>query len=297
MPDHVDVAMTEIFRMTAFSDHPDGGNPAGVVLEGAGLTNAEMLDLAAEVGFSETAFVLSGPDSDGAARLRFFSPLAEVPFCGHATVATAVLLAERTGQDRFSFDTPAGEISLRTRTADGVTHASFTSVEPWVRELENQTLIDLLTLLGIHREDLDPRLPPRESFAGNPHPVLAVRDAEVFDSFDVDPQAVRRLMDAQGWTGTVTVVHRMAPTPGSEPPGPLTFEARNIFPVGEITEDPATGSAAASVGAWLRSLGAVSPPEQVVIHQGRHVGRPSVLLGHVPEAGGITVTGTATLIR
>ena len=82
--------VVEILRYVAFSDRPDGGNPAGVVLDATGLSDERMLEIAAEVGYSETAF-LSGDD------IRYFSPLAEVPFCGHATIATAVALAERDG--------------------------------------------------------------------------------------------------------------------------------------------------------------------------------------------------------
>jgi PhzF family phenazine biosynthesis protein len=75
--------MSEVLRYAAFSDTPAGGNPAGVVLDARGLSDAEMLKVAADVGYSETAF-LDGED------IRYFSPLAEVPFCGHATVATGV---------------------------------------------------------------------------------------------------------------------------------------------------------------------------------------------------------------
>ena len=78
--------------------------------------------------------------------------------------------------------------------------------------------------------------------------------------------------------------------------GGLRFEARNLFPVGRITEDPATGSAAAAVGGYLRALGAVHPPTRVLIEQGRHVGRPSELTVDIPERGGIVVSGRAVPI-
>ncbi|MCG7529731.1 PhzF family phenazine biosynthesis isomerase, partial [Streptomyces sp. OfavH-34-F] len=88
-----------VLRYTAFSADPEGGNPAGVVLDAAGLDEAAMLAVAAELGYSETAF-LTGPAPAAApgARgfaVRYFSPRAEVPFCGHATVAAALALAER----------------------------------------------------------------------------------------------------------------------------------------------------------------------------------------------------------
>ena len=80
----------EVLRYTAFSTDPRGGNPAGVVLDATGMTDEQMLATAAEVGFSETAFLVPGPDPVG---VRYFSPRAEVSFCGHATIAAAVATA------------------------------------------------------------------------------------------------------------------------------------------------------------------------------------------------------------
>ena len=99
-------------------------------------------------------------------------------------------------------------------------------------------------------------------------------------------------MDAEGWAGTVTVLHAQSPT---------EFEARNLFPVGVITEDPATGSAAASLGGYLRELGLVTvgsheSPTRVIVHQGRHVNSPSLLTVDIPASGGIVVSGTAVPI-
>ncbi len=87
----------EIARYAAFTIDPAGGNPAGVVLAAAGLADPVMLAIAADVGYSETAFVIDGDDTARRYRVRYFSPLAEVPFCGHATVATAVAIAGRNG--------------------------------------------------------------------------------------------------------------------------------------------------------------------------------------------------------
>ena len=280
------MSVSQIRRYAAFPEDGRGGNPAGVVLGAGGLSTAEMLAIAAEVGYSETAFVLSQASEPRRATLRYFSPGAEVPFCGHATIATAVALAELDGPGAILFETAVGPITLQTENADGRITAAFTSAPPSVRPLADDVLERLLGLLKLTPADLE--LPPRESFAGNWHPVLVVRDLERFDAFGFEPEAVRALMDEQNWTGTVTVLHRLASG---------EFEARNLFPVGEITEDPATGSAAASTGAYLRDLGLVAPPARIVIHQGRHVGRPSLLLVDIPVEGGIVVSGTAVQIQ
>lgn len=295
----------EILRLTAFAAEAGGGNPAGVVLDASTLTEAEMQAIATEVAYPETAFVVDpGVDGDDRhVRMRYFSPGAEVPFCGHATIATSVALAERRGVGRFTLETNVGPLVVETAsdadadTTDitggtGTITASFRSVEPSVDGLDEEVADRLLSLLGFERSDLDERWPLRESFAGNRHPVVAVRDQDAFDAFTFDPAALRRLMDEQGWAGTVTVVHGH----GLDHAGRLLVEARNLFPVGDITEDPATGSAAASLGGYLRALGLVTPPAQVIIRQGHHVGAPSLLTVDVPTTGGITVSGTAQAI-
>jgi len=289
-----------------------GGNPAGIVLDAAGLTDADMQHIAAEVGFAETAFVIeSGPSHQVASddtdtnrfTLRYFSPIAEVPFCGHATVATAVALAERTSTSTnadtnhgtaisddtalFTFDTSVGDVTITTtRTATGIT-AAFTGVQPEVRPIDPAVVRQLLSLLGLSETDLDARYPVRLSYAGNWHPIVVLRDPAAFDTFRFDPTAMRALMDAEGYTGTVSILLATSPT---------EFEARNLFPVGAITEDPATGSAAASLGGYLRSLGSMDDAAPVIIHQGRHVGSPGLLTIHVPKTGGIIVSGTAVPI-
>lgn len=278
----------DVLRYSAFAAVPTGGNPAGVVLDAAHLRDDDMQRIAAEVGYSETAFLMGRTDAGGTPtyRTRYWSPAAEVPFCGHATVATAVALAERDGPGEVVFDTPAGPVTLRsTVDAEGTVAASFTSVEPQVRDLDPAVLDRLLALLGLSVDDLDSRFPARESFAGNRHPVVFLADRELFHQFRFSPVEVAALMLERGWLGTVTVMHA---------PGGADFEARNLFPVGRITEDPATGSAAASVGAYLRDLGFAG--QTVRIHQGAHVGRPSLLTVTIPESGGIVVSGGATRI-
>lgn len=278
-------AAPEILRFSAFAATPEGGNPAGVVLDADDLGDAEMQRIATEVGYSETAFVTA--HDGGRFRVRYWSPAAEVPFCGHATVATAVALAERDGAGEVVFDTQAGAVSLRSTTdAEGTVSVSFTSVEPQVRDLDDDVRDRLLTLLGLTSDDLDPRYPVRESFAGNWHPIVVIADRELFHQFRFAPADVAALMRAQGWLGTVTVLHAESDD---------EYLARNLFPVGRITEDPATGSAA-STGAYLRAAG-LPVPATLRIRQGAHVGRPSELVVSVPLSGGIDVTGGATRLR
>lgn len=283
-----------VLRYATFASSPDGGNPAGVVVDARGLSAETMQRIAAEVDYAETAF-LTGTTDAGARTIRYFSPIAEVPFCGHATIATAVALAEHgdaLGErgalpTTIRFATPVGDIPITvTRAPDGV-RAAFTSRPPVISPLPGEDLDAILGLVGLAADDLNPALPPRIADAGNPHPLLVIAELEVFDRFTFDPIAARTLMDARGWPATITVVHRL---------GDSAFAARNIFPVGRITEDPATGSAAAALGGYLRELGAVPVPCQVEVHQGAHVGRPGLLTVDIPASGGIVVSGTAIRI-
>src|SRR4051794_41764610 len=122
-------AMSDALRYTAFTDTPAGGNPAGVVLDAAGMSDAEMQAVAAEIGYSETAFLTTR--ANGEYDVRYFSPAAEVPFCGHATIATAVALAQRDGAGDVLLRTPAGPVALRTATDAGrPTTATLTSRPP-----------------------------------------------------------------------------------------------------------------------------------------------------------------------
>jgi PhzF family phenazine biosynthesis protein len=119
------------------------------------------------------------------------------------------------------------------------------------------------------------------------HPVIAVRTRERLAALDYDFERLGRLMAARDWI-TLQLVHRESPD---------LFHARNPFPPGGKFEDPATGAAAAALGAYLRELGLVEPPATLTILQGEDMGRPGRLLvdlhGGRPE---VDVTGAAVPI-
>lgn len=156
--------LVRVQRYAAFSDSPEGGNPAGVVLNAQGLDERKMQQIAADVGYSETAF-LTGRDvaPDGAIRVRYFSPQAEVDFCGHATIAAGVALGDAEGVGQFRLTTNAGPVLLTvTRTPDeeGSFTAAFESPPAGAEALSEEHRDRLLATLGWSRADLDPRFPP-----------------------------------------------------------------------------------------------------------------------------------------
>ena len=268
-------------RYAAFTGTPDGGNPAGVVLDSEGLSEAQMLAIAAELAYSETAFLRRREGN--AYDVRYFSPQAEVPFCGHATIASAVALAERIGAGELLFHTRAGMVPVATRIEHGRVDATLTSVVPSVEHAPATLLADALSALHWSADELDPALPPRIGYAGARHLILAARTRERLATLDYDFEALKRHMLAAELT-TVDLVWRESTH---------VFHARNPFPVGGVVEDPATGAAAAAFGAYLRELQLVAPPATVTIHQGHDMGRPSLLTVDIGERGGIRVSGQA----
>ena len=267
--------MTTVLRMAAFTEDPAGGNPAGVVLDAGGLDAGEMQRIAREVGFSETAFVTPAAEA-GTFDVRYFSPEAEVPFCGHATIASGVAL----GDGDVLFRTASGDVPVAVDAG----RATLTSVRPRVEELGEVDLAAALGLLGWTEGELDPALPPRISYAGARHLILAAATRERLADLDYAFEGLKAFMLERDLT-TVDLVWREDAT---------TFHARNPFPVGGVVEDPATGAAAAAFGAYLRELGAIEPPVVLTVHQGADMGRPSRIEVDVradrPE---IAVTGTA----
>ena len=271
----------EILRYRAFTTaepDPDSGNPAGVVLDAEELDDADMLRIAAELGFSETAF-LTTIERD-TARVRYFTPRAEIAFCGHATVASGVALAQRrNAAPVVRLTTNAGLVPVEV-TAE---RATLVAVETDVETLDGDLLDEVLNALRLDRDDLDPVMRPALVHGGNLHPLVLVRGG-VLERLDHDGDAVLAVQDSHGWDGTVPVVHRLSAT---------RFASRNPFPRGGIREDPATGSAAAGLSAYLRAGGHIDAPAVLTVDQGAEAGRPSLLVVEVPREGRVRVTGTA----
>jgi len=278
-----------LHRFAAFTTDPAGGNPAGVWIGDALPPAAEMQRIATEVGYSETAFLaLDGSGEPGRYRVRYFSPLAEVAFCGHATVASGVALVERGAPGRLLLTTNDGVVPVEVADGpDGTPRATLISVEPWVRAAPTDLLRGVLALLDWAVEELDPALPPALAHAGVTHLVIAIRSLETLARMAYDFEPMRQLMLAHDLT-TLQLVWRE---------GPTRFRARDPFAVGGVVEDPATGAAAAAFGAYLRERGEIVAPATFEIAQGVEMGRPSLLtVSIVPGEAGVRVSGTAVPI-
>lgn len=282
----------EILRYTAFSADPAGGNPAGVVLDATGLGDEEQLAIAAELGYSETAFLTAPPaelaGQERAYTVRYFSPQAEVSFCGHATIATAIAYAERHEPGDLVLATRAGTVPVSvTKTADGSLQATLTSVEPAVHDVAAKEVDEALGALGWSATDLDPAFPPRIGYAGARHLILAAATRSRLADLSYDFGRLKDFMTSLDLT-TVQLAWRETET---------VFHVRDPFPVGGVVEDPATGAAAAAFGAYLRELGATPADSVLVLHQGADMGRPGVLRVELREGDArVRVSGTGARI-
>ncbi|MDZ7828694.1 MAG: PhzF family phenazine biosynthesis isomerase [Halofilum sp. (in: g-proteobacteria)] len=275
------VTAAVLHRYTAFTTRADGGNPAGVWIGEALPDAVEMQRVAAEVGYSETAFV--APSTGTERTVRYYSPAGEVSFCGHATIATGVILGETQGAGTYRLATAVGEVPVAVRENDGAWEAALTSVAPTHERAPDELVTDALSALHWQRDQLDPAIPPARAWAGAWHLVLAVRERARLDELDYDFERLQELMQRDGLT-TLQLVWREDDT---------HYHARDPFPVGGVVEDPATGAAAAALGGYLRDAGLLQAPASLVIRQGEAMGRPSRIGIEIPEQGGIRVAGTA----
>ncbi|MDO8908542.1 MAG: PhzF family phenazine biosynthesis protein [Pseudohongiella sp.] len=299
-----DIQDSRLQRLSAFTTHADGGNPAGVWIDDELPDTSTMQAIAKAVGYSETAFV--APKHGYEKQIRYFSPLGEVAFCGHATIATGVALGQMGGQrggersgerggravgeaeglGRYTLSTQAGDVMLQVSVLNGAVRATLTSVLPQQKEIEPAVLQQVLQLLNWDASELDLRIPPTLAFAGAWHLVIAASSKARLDQLQYDFDGLKALMDSHQLT-TLQLVWQQSDA---------VFHARNPFPVGGVVEDPATGAAAAALGGYLRDAGLMTAPFSFDIRQGEVMGRPSLLRVDVPVEGGVDVSGGAVVI-
>ncbi len=271
-------------RLSAFTLDPAGGNPAGVWIGEELPSSDEMQRIAAEVGFSETAFV--APTAGSNRTIRYYSPEGEISFCGHATIATGVKLGETDGDGTYELSTTVGRVSVTTKTENELCTASLTSVQPHYSPAADNVVVEALSSLHWQVSELDTSIPPVIAYAGAYHLVLAVTQKNRLAALDYDFDRLKVLM----------LNHSLATLQLIWKESDYVFHSRNPFPVGGVVEDPATGAAAAALGGYLREANIVPTPTTFLIKQGEAMGRPSQITVTIPERGGIVVTGNAVRI-
>jgi PhzF family phenazine biosynthesis protein len=271
----------EVQKIAAFSDGFVGGNPAGVWLGQVLPEPATMQKVAAEIGFSETAF--AAPTRDGW-RVRYFAPTFEVPFCGHATIALGAALARRFGDGVYSLELNSAAITVEGRRQGELFGATLASPPTRCRPATAAEVDETLRLFGYDPDDLDPRLPPALIHGGADHLLLALRSRALLAAMRYDLEAGRALMAKHGW---VTILLLFAESE-------RLFHSRNAFAIGGIVEDPATGAATAALGGYLRDRG-WPHGGAIELIQGEDMGARSRLRAEITEEKGaaIRVSGVA----
>lgn len=277
--------MTGFVIYDVFSDRRFGGNQLAVIPDARGLPEAELQSIAREFNFSETTFVLPGSDP-ARPRVRIFTPGREVPFAGHPVIGTAVALHALGVPGEMELQLGVGPMPCRVSGGE----AQFTTRVPLQRLAKPDAgLVARCLSLGPGDIRTD-RLAPVQASLGLPFVFAELSDPKALEAASPATDAIREGAAAH--------------------PGGLDFaifcyvrdadriEARMFAPLDGVPEDPATGSASATLSALLGEGDGAS--QRFTISQGVAMGRPSVIRTEVVVAGGkaeaVTVSGSAVKV-
>lgn len=268
-----------IQRIAAFSYQGEGGNPAGVVITDIMPTEQTMLAVAQEVGYSETAFLHPVDDSW---RIRYFAPEIEVPFCGHATIATGCALGEHAGPGTYRLRLNDDAIHIEVTKTNHHFETTLTSPSTSSTVATPEFEQAVLTAFDLTQNDLDKHFPIMIAFAGAKHLVVALNSRERLRHMSYPFDHVKQLMRDNDMV-TINLIHNESET---------LFHSRNAFAFGGVVEDPATGAAAAALAGYLRDINWPGSSDFTIL-QGVDMGCSSRLrVNYSPIKGeGVKVSG------
>ena len=268
------------FIVDAFTDQPFGGNPAGVVLlDGDTFPKEElMLQIAAELRYSETAFIRRHSEKEFT--LRYFTPKAEVELCGHATIASFSLLHRKgLASGRCLCHTLAGDLSVEVGA-----RVMMQMAQPRIVKSVEDTE-EIYKALGI--SDYKPKLPVQIVYCGLPDFMIQVPDVATLQTMKLDMEAIMeitRQYDAVSF-------HIFA----FDKDG-YTAHVRDFGPLYGVPEESATGTANAALTYYLQQNGCLGAEAECAFLQGEAMGRPSVVATRICADGNIYVGGTAAIV-
>jgi trans-2,3-dihydro-3-hydroxyanthranilate isomerase len=262
-----------------FTDTPLEGNPLAVFTDAGDIPAGRMQPIAREMNLSETVFVL--PAEGGAdARIRIFTPSVELPFAGHPTLGTALLLGEARGADVIRLETGGGVVVVEVQRQDGrvVAGRMRQPIPTWA---PYDRADELLAALGVGASQL-----PVEAYRNGPRHAFVVLETEAaVAALEPDLAALAKLPDLG--------VGCVAGAGGR-------WKSRNFAPSLGVAEDPATGSAAGPLAVHLARHGRIDFGQEIEIRQGAEIGRPSRLYARAEGAGDridrVEVAGAAVVV-
>lgn len=255
--------------VNVFSAGPGGGNPVPVVVDAAGMADAEMQEVARRYGH-ESSFVLPPPAGSGCEyALRFWVPQHEMSLCGHATVGTLWLLA-RLGMlsgDRASIWTPSGPVTAHVVDSGDDGLVEITQPRGRVEPIQDADVPEILSVLGVTADELAP-LPLQNARTSRVKTLVPVASVAVLDDLRPDFARMQQVCDRVESTG----LYPYAPSDLVS----QVFDARQFPRSSGYPEDPATGTAAAALSFGLLRNGLVEATDRpILVRQGRAMGRPS----------------------
>ena len=268
------------YIVDAFTDKPFGGNPAGVVLLDGDVFPEEslMLQVAAELRYSETAFVMRYSEKEFT--LRYFTPKAEVELCGHATIATFALLHHEVGVTGPCLcHTKAGNLSIEVGPKVMMQMAT-----PNIVKTVDDTK-EIYRALGL--ENHTTTLPVMIASTGLPDFMIPVDDVETLQHLHPDMNAISEITEKYN----AVSFHVFA----FDDDG-YTAHVRDFAPLFGVPEESATGTANAALTHYLQQNGCIPPTGDFSFLQGEAMGRPSVVATRVTADGIIYVGGTAAIV-
>jgi trans-2,3-dihydro-3-hydroxyanthranilate isomerase len=262
-----------------FTDRPLAGNQLAVFTDARGLAAERMQELAHEIGFSETVFVLPA-ESGGDARIRIFTPRVELPFAGHPVLGTAFVLAGPLQRGVVRLETGSGTVpvELERDESGAIVFGRMTQPVPTVEPYPKP--VELLAALGVEASVL-----PVERYDNGVQPTIVVLQSEV-DVAALEPDI--------GALDALEVMVSCAAGSGT------AWKVRMFAPYGGVPEDPATGSAAGPLACHLCRHGLAQWGTEIEIVQGVELGRPSKLYARADGANGtierVEVGGSAVVV-
>ncbi|MEW5871573.1 MAG: PhzF family phenazine biosynthesis protein [Chloroflexota bacterium] len=260
--------ITDVFAESRYS-----GNQLATFLNAGHLPAAEMQQIAREINFSETTFILSDTPRDGGYDVRIFTPGAEVDFAGHPTLGTAYIIAQHLqagASEEIVLNLKVGQVPVfRQADASGQELLWMRQVAPTFGQVINPAA--LLDVLNLEPADIDSRWPIEEVSTGLPHVIVPLTSRQALQRLALDPPKYFQYT-SQAWAKVILAFCPQGYTPNQ------ALGVR-VFPLAlGIAEDPATGSGNGCLAAYLVRHGYFgSDSIDIIAGQGYQIGRPSAL--------------------
>lgn len=258
----------DIYVTSAFCKNNNGGNKAGVVLEGDNLTSVQKQEIAKELQYSETAFVSNSGVAD--LKLSYFTPTEEVPLCGHATIATFSTLYQLNmlKKEKYTIETKAGILNIQVRS-DGMIFMEQNR-PTYFEKLDAKILPNCI---GKHL--IDGHLPIQIVSTGLKDIMLPIESVEQLRELQPDFAAIGRLSKEKGVVG----IHAFVVTKGAD----TTAVCRNFAPLYGIKEESATGTSNCALACYLFKY--YEKKTQYVFEQGHNLGEVSRIIVEIVYHG------------